>query len=161
MEITVNDNIWDSWLELYGVNAEKELQAMLRRVANRGKGGKVRTTLLLTEDHAEFLKAYCFLNGKSRTDLISELIMQLPVEQSEKAVKTVSTQPKAVTIHFEPHVSVYRYLSKVAAAKNCSHALIVEKAVNDFRGGISKADLRVILTMITRKRSAEIEELAG
>ncbi len=160
MEITVNDNIWESWLELYGGNAERELQAMLHKVANRGKGGKVQTTLLLTEDHAEFLNAYCFLNGRSRTDLISELIMKLPVEKSEKTVKTVSTQPKAITVHFGPDISVYRHLSKVAVAGNCSHALIVEKAVNEFRGGISKADLRVILTMIARKRSVGIEELA-
>lgn len=161
MEIIVEDNIWDSWMELYGGNAEKELQSMLRKVANRGKRGKVRTTLLLTEDHAEFLNAYCYLNAKNRTDLISELVAQLPIENSEKTVKTVSTQAKAVTIHFEPTIAVYRYLSKVAAAKNCSHALVVERALNEFRKGISTAELRVILSMITRKRSASTEELAG
>ena len=154
MEIIVEDKIWDRWREIFGEKAEDELSVILNRVANRGKDGKMRTTITLTQDHAEFLDTYCFLFAESRINLLSRLITKLEVNKTGELIKETSKKSKPVTIHFQPELEIYRHLGLVAQARNCSHSLIVEEIIEEFRKGLPEEDLRVIQDMITRKKKA-------
>ncbi|MAH80872.1 MAG: hypothetical protein CMP39_04255 [Rickettsiales bacterium] len=154
MEIQIKDYIWEEWLKIFGEKAEDELHKIIQKVATRGQGGKMRTTLAITKDHSEFLDSYCFLYSESRIRLISNLITKVPIPEKGSFVKSTSKKQKPITIHFQPDFEVYRHLWAVAEARNCSHSLIVEEVLEEFRKGISEEDSRVINNMITRKRVA-------
>ena len=92
MEIQIKDYIWEEWLKIFGEKAEDELHKIIQKVATRGQGGKMRTTLAITKDHSEFLDSYCFLYSESRIRLISNLITKVPIPEKGSFVKSTSEQ---------------------------------------------------------------------